>query len=144
MAERVVDIKQREVWGKIAPYWNNYRSESWRDVKKFIAELLKDKSGKEKKRNVLEVGCGNARNLISFAKEKWGCFGIDFAPAMIKEAEKNALKNKVKIYFKIDNITKLPYKDAQFEVVLCIAVLHCLKKEQQKKSAERNFYGFKK
>ena len=63
-------MNQKTVWNSIAGSWSNYRNKPTKDVCDFAAHL------KGKKR-VLDIGCGNARNLLPFNKHK--IYGIDFS-----------------------------------------------------------------
>ena len=43
----------------------------------------------------LDIGCGNARNSIPFAKLGYSCVGIDIAPEAVEIAKLNAQRNSV-------------------------------------------------
>ena len=70
-------MSQEKVWDKIAEQWHHFRQQKFQPVYDFI-ENFKPKKGK-----ILEVGCGNARNLIPFAKSGFECYGIDFSNNML-------------------------------------------------------------
>src|SRR3989344_4159076 len=77
----IVCMNQKRVWDAIASQWNNFRQAQFKPVYDFI-ERYQPKKGK-----VLEVGCGNARNLIPFAKQGFECHGIDFSSKMIEKSK---------------------------------------------------------
>ncbi|MBS3145266.1 class I SAM-dependent methyltransferase, partial [Candidatus Woesearchaeota archaeon] len=79
-------MSQEKVWDKIAEQWHHFRQQKFQPVYDFI-ENFKPKKGK-----ILEVGCGNARNLIPFAKSGFECYGIDFSNNMLRQAKKFAQK----------------------------------------------------
>jgi len=74
--------------------------------------------------SVLEIGCGNGRDSIFFARGGLNVTAIDVAPSAIKLAQENAEKAEVSIDFKVANAEKLPFDDGQFESVFSLSVLH--------------------
>ncbi len=74
--------------------------------------------------SVLEIGCGNGRDSIFFAKAGLKVTAIDVAPGAIKLAKANAKLAEVKIDFKVANAEALPFEDGQFESVFSLSVLH--------------------
>lgn len=110
-------MNQKKVWNNIAEKWSNFRQKP----EKKAVELSKIwKPGK-----ILDVGCGNCRNLIPF--KKFDCYGIDFSENMIKEAKKYISKKNIKVSLKKADISKLPFKDKSFDYVISFASLHHLK-----------------
>lgn len=127
-------MNQKQIWNKIAPQWQNFRQKPTKEVIWFLNKYCKSKG------KILDVGCGNARNLIPFAKLNFQCYGIDFSENMLKNAELLANKNKIKINLKKSDITKIPYKDNFFNYCLHTASLHHLDtKEKQLKSLQEIF-----
>jgi ubiquinone/menaquinone biosynthesis C-methylase UbiE len=80
--------------------------------------------------NVIDVGCGNGRNLVYFLKNNFEVFGIDQNEEAIKEtillsaklAPSNSLSN-----FCVSLIESIPFQNTQFDIVICNAVLHFAK-----------------
>src|SRR3989338_4671620 len=112
-------INQQRVWNKIAEKWSNFRQKPEKKAEE-LAKLWKP--GK-----ILDVGCGNCRNLLPFFIKKFDCYGIDFSENMIKEAKKFVSKKNMKVNLKVGDVSKLPYKDKSFDYLLSFAVLHHLK-----------------
>ena len=91
-------------------------------------QLLKGRYDNCKK--VLDVGCGNGRNLVYFLRNGYEVFGVDpnsHAVEMVRElsaalAPDNPLEN-----FMVSAAENLPYTDATFDLVICSAVLHFAK-----------------
>ena len=85
---------------------------------------------------VLDVGCGSGRNLPYFLRNGYEVFGVDTSPQAIETVKQlsaelgpnNSLEN-----FMVCEAESLPYDDATFDLVICSAVLHFARNEQ-------NFY----
>lgn len=118
-------MEQEQIWDKIADQWNNFRQQKFKPVYDFIQRY------KLKKGKILEIGCGNARNLIPFANLNFECHGIDFSKKMLENAKKNAKRSHIKLNLIKADITKLPYKNNYFNYVLHIASLHHLNSEEK-------------
>jgi ubiquinone/menaquinone biosynthesis C-methylase UbiE len=108
-------MNQQQVWNTLAESWNNFRQ-------KPIPQLrnLNWKQGK-----ILDIGCGNCRNLLPF--KKLDCQGIDFSKNMLTQAKKFTQKHNFKVKLKQASASNLPFKSNQFDYVLSLAVLHHLK-----------------
>lgn len=83
-----------------------------------------------KLKSVLEIGCGNGRDSIFFARAGLDVSAIDVAPSAIKLAKENAKEAEVSIDFKVANAEKLPFDDGQFGAVFSLSVLHSTKLEK--------------
>ena len=81
-----------------------------------VIELLNPNRGER----ILDVGCGNARDILIFAKKDTICVGIDISEGMIREGKKDidgiGLKN---IDLLIGSGTLLPFRNASFDKVSC-------------------------
>jgi len=111
-------MSEREVWNAIAGSWTNLRVKPEREVIIF-SEIIN--SGP-----ILDVGCGNCRNLIPFLKKSFFCVGMDFSKGMIREAKKFLKKRKLSTRLVIGNLSDLPFKKGTFLSILCIRTLHHL------------------
>jgi ubiquinone/menaquinone biosynthesis C-methylase UbiE len=123
-------MDQREVWEEIAKGWGHLKNKPMDEVIEFANELNELKL----KGKILDVGCGNGRNLIPFAKLGFECYGIDFSKNMIEVAKKKFEKLKLKCVFKVADARNLPFEDESFDYVICVAVLHHLKKSECEKA----------
>lgn len=74
--------------------------------------------------SVLEVGCGNGRDSILFAKSGFEATSIDIVPKAVELATTNAKKANVDIKFRVANVEKLPFEDVNFGAVFTLSVLH--------------------
>lgn len=78
-------------------------------------------------KTVIDVGCGNGRNLVYFLKHGFEVFGIDQDPKAIVEvknlsrqlAPENSLEN-----FQIARADNIPFNTESFDIVISNAVLH--------------------
>ena len=120
-------MKQQEVWNSIAESWNNFRK--YPSNKKVIDLANNWKPGK-----ILDLGCGNGRHLIPFTKKGFDCYGIDFSKNMINNSKESFKKNNLKATFKQGTLTKIPFKDNNFDYIICLASFHHLNKKEQSTS----------
>ena len=116
---KFIQNSQQKIWDLIAPNWNNFRQKPLRELYK-----LNWKKGK-----ILDLGCGNSRNLLPFKQLQ--CYGLDFSKNMLKESRKFSKKNNFKINLKQGVMESLPYKSSSFNYVLSIASLHHLSDHEQ-------------
>jgi tellurite methyltransferase len=91
-------------------------------------QLLKGRYDNCKK--VLDVGCGNGRNLIYFLRNGYEVFGVDPQPQAVETVKElsaalapdNPLEN-----FMVCAAENLPFTDATFDLIISSAVLHFAK-----------------
>lgn len=70
---------------------------------------------------ILDVGCGNG-NLFEFLGQKsYEMFGVDFSQNMISEAKAKAIPDAS---FLVADAEMLPFKDSEFDIVVCNASFH--------------------
>jgi len=119
---------QLYVWDSIAESWHNLRRTP-------LLSIIRELSAKWAPGKLLDVGCGNCRNTIVFAKHGFDCYGIDFSKQMLKYADRYAKQNNVDIKLRAANATTLPFKDGFFDYVISTAVLHHLGSRQDRKKA---------
>lgn len=73
---------------------------------------------------ILDIGCGNARDLISFAYKGATCVGVDFSNGMIKEGKKAIDNHRLKsVDLILASATYLPFKDNTFDKISCSEVI---------------------
>ncbi|MFH8080441.1 MAG: class I SAM-dependent methyltransferase [Candidatus Aenigmatarchaeota archaeon] len=108
-------MQLRQVYDEIADSWSNFRT---KPKKSIPFDRIRG--------FVLDVGCGNARNMIPLLKKGVKCVGIDFSKNMIKNALKLCEKHEVEADFVLADMLHLPFKKKVFDVCLCISTLHHL------------------
>ncbi|MBL7147289.1 MAG: class I SAM-dependent methyltransferase [Nanoarchaeota archaeon] len=125
-------MNQEQVWNSIAESWTNFRQKP----KKELYNL------NWKKGNLLDVGCGNCKNLLPF--KNLDLYGIDFSSEMLKQAKKFCEKHNLKVALKKADMRKLPFKDNFFDYILCLASLHHINKKDADKSLKEIYRVLKK
>ncbi len=108
------------------------------DLEKFIRWLERQKNIDPfiPEMNVLDIGCGNGRNLIYLARE-FGAKGLgyDISAEAIQQAQKRG-KN-LPLIFQTHSITEpIPAKDESQDIVLDMMTSHFLNEEGRKKLIE--------
>lgn len=122
--------EQQKIWDKIAMSWHSFRQ---RPNSKIIS-VIKKVADKWKPGKILDVGCGNCRNLLPFAFNEFDCYGIDFSSNMIKAAEQFISKHKMKVKLQQAGATKLPFATNSMEYIICLSMLHHLNTDERKKA----------
>jgi ubiquinone/menaquinone biosynthesis C-methylase UbiE len=123
---------QKQVWNSISNPWKTYV------VKELpiVQEFLKDKTG-----IVIDLGCGNGRNMI-YNKNIF-YYGVDFSFVQLKHA-RHCLKQKnvnAKLFrSRADKLDKRIFKNNLFDFGLFIATLHCLETQFERLNSLKEFY----
>lgn len=99
------------------------------DIIRFGARLIKRRLThdeyeiKRDVRSVLDLGCGNGRHAIYFARLGMKAAGIDVSQQAIDWADDWAKREGLEIDFRVGDIAALPYEDASFDAVVSHGVL---------------------
>ena len=75
---------------------------------------------------ILDLGCGNGRDIIEIAKIGSFVYGIDFSEEMISEAYKEIEKtfiNNASIKLSVSDISSLKFPNNYFDKIICSEVL---------------------
>lgn len=88
-----------------------------------------------KKKDVLDIGCGNGRTADFFEYKSYT--GIDISKNLVELAKKR--HNKKNVRFDIGNFTDLP-SSKKFDLVVSIAVFHHLPSQSLRKRALKNVH----
>ena len=81
----------------------------------------------EQAARILEVGCGEGRNLTYFIRNGYDVWGIDHNPTalqMLRMIGRSLHKNFDKEKFIEAEITGIPFPPQSFDAIICSAVLH--------------------
>ena len=91
-----------------------------RQRQKIVLDLLAIRPGEE----VLDLGCGDGRDMAVFERQGARCTGVDFSEEMIREGVKRLRKAGVsKARLIVGNAKNIPFKDEFFDKVSCSEVL---------------------
>jgi len=118
MTEAMTPNDWKAEYSKGVPHWAEDMKPSL--FAKDFAKLMKEYAVK----SVLEVGCGNGRDSIHFAKSGFRAASIDVVPKAVELAKANAKKAKVDVNIRVASVEKLPFDDASFDAVFTLSVLH--------------------
>ena len=67
---------RRNIWNSLSEQWNKVRSKPFPETIIYLSKIWK-------KGKILDIGCGNGRNLIPFAEKDFDCQGVYFSIEMI-------------------------------------------------------------
>ncbi len=117
--ERVFQEHVVDVYRQIAGHFSATRYAPWPEVVWFSTLLPKGGI-------VLDVGCGNGRHSVFLAGEGFRVVGLDIVEELLSAAKSRARTTGVesRTEFVAGDARKLPFRDGQFDGVLCVAVLH--------------------
>ncbi len=94
-------------------------------------QLLKGRFDRSKK--VLDVGCGGGRNLFYFLRNGFEVFGLDTdlrAVEAVKALSASLAPDNPLGNFTVCSAENMPYRDGEFDLIVCNAVLHFASSEQ--------------
>ena len=110
-----------QVYTEIAPYFDSTRGYLWSWIKDFIS-TIPDKS------RVLDLGCGNGRNLEACLVENRGLsvIGLDQCEKLVE------ICREKKCQAVVGDICQLPFQDASVDVIMMIASFHHLASRERR------------
>jgi tellurite methyltransferase len=76
---------------------------------------------------LLDVGCGDGRNLVYFMREGYSCFAVDGSAQAIGHVRRMASVLAPHLpheNFRVETIESMSFADESFDAVICSAVLH--------------------
>lgn len=101
-----------EKYDKLISWDNRFERESEFYKKLFIENDVK---------NALDCACGTGEHVVMLNKMGYTAKGSDLSPAMVKKAEINSRKYKIKATFKVSDFRKLTKTfNEKFDAVLCV------------------------
>ena len=111
------------------------------DIIRFCARLIQKQLTHNKydvKRpvhQVLDLGCGNGRHAMYFARQGFKAAGVDVSEQAIDWAKDWAHREKLEVDFRVGNIENLPFAEETFDVVVSHGVLDHVAMETAKRAA---------
>jgi 2-polyprenyl-3-methyl-5-hydroxy-6-metoxy-1,4-benzoquinol methylase len=119
----------KNTYNEIADHFDLSRWKLWDDFVYFKQFL-------QKNQDVLDVGCGNGRNLDLLKDLQVNYFGVDISDKLIEKARGRQTEG-VQTEFAVANILDLSQINKKFDVILCVAVLQHIPKPLQKQAVEQ-------
>ncbi len=131
----LLNLLNFNTYSAIAAHFHETRHYPWPPV----AEFSKTISSQEK---VIDLGCGNGRNIIQLAKKGCSVTGMDTCTQLLEHARKKAAGAGIldRCDFMMGNLLNLPIRNNYFDAVLFIASFHHLPTYEQRQRSLRELY----
>lgn len=122
-------------------YWNNrwstesldedyFTNESIYPIKYILPYIFKEMK-------FLEVGCGLGRILMHLHNQNYEVYGFDYSLIAIQRVK---IKNNM-IPVVVANVSELPYKKEQFDIITAFGVFHSIEDIEIIKKGIKSIYG---
>lgn len=121
----IMNLSVKEVYNAIANHFNNSRQRVWGSVRKFIDGLVSGSS-------LLEIGCGNGKNMLY--RRDLQRYGTDISERQVAICQNKGLN------VQLGCMTKLEFDDSSFDNMICIATYHHLDNNNDRGLALKEMY----
>jgi tRNA (uracil-5-)-methyltransferase TRM9 len=118
----------REVFDEIAESW--YRVRHWPLLRVELDEM----SARWQHGRVLNIGCAHGADFLPF-RQGFELWGIDFSPAMLRQALKYSRKHEFYVNLTIADALSLPFPDNVFDFAISVAAYHHIEGRDQRERA---------
>ncbi|PIT85207.1 class I SAM-dependent methyltransferase [Candidatus Micrarchaeota archaeon CG10_big_fil_rev_8_21_14_0_10_59_7] len=82
---------------------------------------------------VLELGCGNGKNLSALFGKGWNIYAVDFSPEAARQSAELCRKRGEKCLVSVQDVRSLLFRDSFFDAVICFHVMGHLSKTERAK-----------
>ena len=125
MVEVVSNLSVKDVYNAIANHFNNSRNRVWGSVRSFLDSLSVGS-------RVLEVGCGNGKNML-YRRD------LDFSGTDISERQVQICRAKG-LVADLGCMTSLSFDNRTFDNMICIATYHHLDNDKDRQASLKEMY----
>ena len=73
---------------------------------------------------ILDLGCGDGRHLVYFAKRGYRMYGLDIAPTGIQLSEEWLSREGLSAELVTSDMTDIPWPDSLFDATICVQVIN--------------------
>ena len=129
----------RSAFDRDANYWNNFYSNIFSNMEPSLFAQSIQKHLKPKKR-ILDIGCGNGRDSMFFAKNDLDVTGIDASASAIENLSKAAEGNDALRFVCDDFVTSETIYKERFDYVYSRFTIHAINLKQELQLL-KNIYG---
>jgi len=115
----------------IADDWNRLREKPWPVLISFLNEF--DHLKQFNNNVLLDLGCGNGRHSIFFAKHSASIVGVDFSFEILRIAKKKTEAQKIdNISYVLADLNALPFKENIFTRIIYLSTFHHIPTRQKR------------
>lgn len=115
-----------ETYNQIAHSFSRTRYKKWNSVNQFLSTV-------ESHHKILELGCGNGKNLIDHTSQS---IGVDISSELCKICESRG------IHVINQDILDIEFEENSFDYIMCIAVIHHFQNIEDQKKIIQKIYKF--
>lgn len=119
-------ISTKQIYSRICDDFDRSRTKMWPCVRRFLSIPTC--------KNVLDIGCGNGKNMIFPGIPEITFKGVDFCPEFVDICRKKGLDVTEA------DMTSLPFPDEKFDGVMAVASYHHLDNDTDRTKALREMY----
>ncbi len=88
------------------------------------AEFLDSLFRAHRVKRILDLGCGDGRHLVFFARRGFQMFGLDIAPMALRYAQEWLSREGLSAELVPGDMTTIRWPDAFFDAVICVHVIN--------------------
>lgn len=127
MGEKVIRENVRHTFEAIAEHFDLTRYKPWPESVEYIESLPEGS-------RLLDIGCGNGRNMFLPRRLGHQIVGIDFSMNLLRIAQEKLSVRELEMSAHLvgGDATLLPFKDNIFDAALYIATLHHIPSEEDR------------